>query len=959
MKKLFLILISLLFTTLSFAQTTSITGKISNGGDNTPVAGASLAIKGTVSGTVANANGNFILITNQKLPFTIRVSAVGFTQQEIVVKDKENLNIQMKEDIGSLEEVRVTGNRVEESITKAPVTVEKLGVKQILNGASADVYSLLQNLKGVDLLTQSLGFKSVNIRGFGANNNNRFVQLTDGMDNRSPGFGFGFGNAAGVSDIDIESIEILPGASSALYGPDALQGLMLTKTKSPFEYQGLSAQAKLGVNNIGKNNFGAKPYTDFAIRYAQQLGKSVAFKVNLQTVNGTDFVADNYDDRSHRGRPGFFVVDNNSNSVKLGFTPNNDPSTNLTYDGVNIYGDDFNNSGAVTYPAIFPTAPALAGKTVTRTGYTERDLLQNEGQFKSLRVNAALHVKLTDKIEAIAAWYYGNGNFIRTAGFREYYPDYNRHQIKLELRADNWFLRGYTTMQSAEGYSLGALAQRMLQINKPTATWGADFATAYNTNGGNILAARSVADANKFLPGDANFTKYYNDLSNTLNTDFIPGSTTIRGVRVLDNSSLSHFEGMYNFKKILPEAVEIITGASFRRYSLLTKKTIFPVSKVDGNEFSMNEYGLYTQGSVKIKLGDNITFKPIVAVRYDKNQYFDGGFTPRVSGILTLGQHNFRASWQSAFRNPSPNQLLADGGTGGGEVGGSQSSIEGANLIANPAYTEASALAYRGSITAANPNGNESLLIKYVPNPSAFTTEKIKTWEIGYKTLLSNKLFVDAFYFNSNYNDFIATQNYYQPRTVGLITDLRTSATTITYGVNFNNFNEIFVAGYGIGLEYALGKGYNFGFNYANQVGSITLKDINGNVLKDAFGSEIVKRKMSNPEVSRVQRNFFISPEDRYNITLSNPKLTKHLGFTLTYRWTSEMWVEQGATAGDIMLPSWNTFDAALSYRVPAMKSLIKVGGSNIFNKYYSQGYGLANIGALYYVSINFDQIFK
>lgn len=959
MKKLFLILINLFFVIYSFAQNTTISGKIISDEDKSPVAGASLAIKGTVSGTVANANGTFVLNTSQKLPFTLRVSAVGFLQQEIVVKNSDNLNITLKENTGTLEEVKVTGNRVEESITKAPVTVEKLGVKQILNSASADVYSLLQNLKGVDLLTQSLGFKSVNIRGFGANNNNRFVQLTDGMDNRSPGYGFGFGNAAGVSDIDIESIEILPGASSALYGPDALQGLMLTKTKSPFEYQGLSAQVKLGVNNIDKNNFGPKGYTDLAIRYAQQLGKKVAFKVNLQTVNGTDFIADNYDDRSHRGRPGFFVVDNSSNSVKLGFTPNNDPSSNLTYDGVNIYGDDFNNSGAVSYPAVYQTAPALAGKTVTRTGYTELDLLQNGGQFKSLRLNAALHVKLTDKIEAIAAWYYGNGNLIRTAGFREYYPDYNRHQVKLELRADEWFVRGYTTIQSAEGYNLGALAQRMLQISKPTATWGTDFATAYNANGGNITASRNAADAGKFLPGDANFTKYYNDLSNTLNTDFIPGSTTIRGVRVLDNSSLTHFEGMYNFKKFLPEAFEVITGASFRRYNLLTKRTIFPVSKIDGSEFTINEYGWYTQGSVKIKLSDDITFKPIVAVRYDKNQYFDGGFTPRVSGILTLGQHNFRASWQSAFRNPSPNQLLADGGTGGGEVGGSQASIEGANLIANPAYTETSALAYRASVTAATPNGNESLLVKYVPNPSAFTTEKIKTWEIGYKTLLSNKLFVDAFYFNSNYNDFIATQNYYQPKTVGQIADLRTSATTTTYAVNFNNFNEIFVSGYGIGLEYALGKGYNFGFNYANQVGSITLKDINGNVLKDAFGNEIVKRKMSNPEVSRVQRNFFISPEDRYNITFSNPKLTKNLGFTLTYRWTSEMWVEQGTTAGDIWLPSWNTFDAALSYKIPSIKSLIKVGGSNIFNKYYSQGYGLANIGALYYVSINFDQIFR
>jgi iron complex outermembrane recepter protein len=953
MRKIILILLNFFLVSVAVAQKTSITGKITDNSDKSPIAGATIVIKGTVTGTVANAKGDFTLNTNQTPPFTIKVSAIGFLQKEIEVKNSEPLNIGLGESIGTLEEVQVTGNRVEESITKAPVTVEKLGVKQILNGASADVYSLLQNLKGVDLLTQSLGFKSVNIRGFGANNNNRFVQLTDGMDNRSPGFGFGFGAAAGVSDIDIESIEILPGASSALYGPDALQGLMLTKTKSPFEYQGLSAQAKLGVNNVGKANIGAKPYTDFAIRYAKQISKNFAFKVNLQTINGTDFIADNVDDRSHRGRPGFFVVENNS--VRVGFTPNNDPANNLTYDGVNIYGDDFNNSGAFTFPATFPTAPSLAGKTVTRTGYSELDLLQNDGKFKSLRANVALHYKLTDKIELIGAWYYGNGNFIRTAGFREYYPDYNRHQLKLELRADEWFLRGYTTMQSAEGYNLGALAQRMLQISKPTATWGANFATAYAANGGNIADARNTADAGKFLPGDANFNKYYNELSTTLSTDFIPSNGTVRGVRVLDNSSLTHFEGMYNFKKLLPEAVEIITGASFRRYNLLTKKTIFPVNKVDGSEYTINEYGWYTQGSVKLKISDNVTFKPIVAVRYDKNQYFDGGFTPRVSGVLTLGQHNIRASWQSAFRNPSPNQLLADGGTG--EVGGSQASVDGANLIANPAYTEASANAYRASVSAGSPN--ESLLVKYVPNPSAFTTEKIKTWEIGYKALLSNNLFIDAFYFNSTYNDFIATQNYNQPKTVGQISDLRTSTNYNVYAINFNNFNEIYVNGFGFGLEYALGGGYNIGANYANQVGSITLKDNSGNILKDAFGNEIVKRKMSNPEVSRVQRNFFISPEDRYNISFSNPKVTKNLGFNVTYRWTSDMWVEQGTTAGDITLPSWNTFDASVSYKIPSMKTMLKVGGSNIFNKYYAQGYGLANIGGLYYVSLNFDEIFR
>jgi iron complex outermembrane recepter protein len=132
------------------------------------------------------------------------------------------------------------------------------------------------------------------------------------------------------------------------------------------------------------------------------------------------------------------------------------------------------------------------------------------------------------------------------------------------------------------------------------------------------------------------------------------------------------------------------------------------------------------------------------------------------------------------------------------------------------------------------------------------------------------------------------------------------------------------------------------------------LKDNFGVVRKDAFGNEIIKRKMSNPEVSAVGRNFFISPEDRYNVVFSNPKVTEKVGFTVSYRWTSKMWVEQGNTQGDIWLPSCNTVDAAASYKL-TNKLKLKVGGSNIFNKYYAQGYGLARIGGLYYVSLNFN----
>lgn len=935
MKKNYLILLGLFFSLVSYSQTT-ITGTLTDAATKDALVGASVIVKGTINGALSNSKGN-VALKVKSLPVTLKISAVGYKPLEYVANDT-NFSISLTEDIGTLSEVVISGNRVEEGITKAPVTVEKLDIKKIQQSASADVFGALQNLKGVDLLSQNMIFRSVNMRGFGANNNNRFVQLTDGMDNRSPGLGFGFGNVAGVSDIDIESIEILPGASSALYGPDALQGIMLTKTKSPFEYQGLSAQVKAGVNNVGKDDRSATPYTDLAVRYAQQLGSKVALKVNFQAINGTDFIADDYNDRSSRSRAGFFVSDPATKTVKLGYVPNNDPSTNPQFDGLNIYGDDFTNGGSFNFPANFAKT-ALAGKNVTRTGYKEIDLTGDNGKIFSYRANAALHFKLSDKIEAIGAWYYGTGNLMRTAGFREYFPKYVRNQLKLELRGDEFFVRAYNTTQQAEGFSLGNLGARINQLWKPTNVWATDFAAAFT---GDYQVARNIADVGKPVPGSTSFQTTFDKLTQT-NSNVATG-LGVNGVRLLDNSGMAHVEGMYNFKNFLPKNIEVVTGASFRNYDLETQGTVFPKDK-NGKEFQIKEYGWYMQVSPAIHLAKTIVLKPTVAVRYDKNEFFKGGFTPRLSGVLTIGEHNFRASWQSAFRNPSPNQLLSDG-VASSEVGGSKIAVESANLIQNPGY-------YEASVTKFRTTGNAADLIKYEANPDVFTTEKIKTWEIGYKTLLKNRLFVDAFLYKSTYDDFIAAQNILQSKT-NVQDGLKSASSTTVYQVNFNNFNQIFVNGYGIGLEYALGKGYNFGFNYANQVGRITLKDNFGVVRRDGFGDEIVNRKMSDPVVAAVGRNFFISPEDRFNITFSNPKLTKNVGFNISYRWTSEMWVEQGNTQGDIMLPSWNTFDAAVSYKL-AGKVKLKVGGSNIFNKYYAQGYGLARIGGLYYISLSYN----
>jgi iron complex outermembrane recepter protein len=936
----------------AFAQVT-VSGTVKDGGSNSPLLGTTVRVKGRATGTTTDLNGFYKLSVDSPAPVVLVFSSIGYKTVEKSISGSSTVDVSLEEETLLANEVVVSASRVEESITKAAVTVEKLGARQFQQSAAISTFDALQNLKGVDLLAQSLTFKSVNLRGFGANNNNRFVQLTDGMDNRSPGLGFGFGTVAGVSDLDVESIEILPGASSALYGPDALQGLMLTKTKSPFEYQGLSAAMKVGLNNVGKS-IGAKPFTDVAVRYATNLGKKTAIKFNLQAINGTDFIADDYSDRMTRGRRNFFVNNTTTRTTTLGYTPNNDPNANFEYDGVNIYGDDVTNGGSFDFAANFSNA-ALAGRRVTRTGYSEYDLINENGKVYSYRANVAVHHKLTDNIEASAAFYYGNGNFIRTAGFREYFPDYKRSQLRLEVKGDEFFVRWYNTNQTAEGYSLGNLAARMLTAWKPTATWATDFATAFGSNGGNLAAARAAADNGKLMPGTAAYNSLRDRLINTrVNQTIVENGRTLSGVRFLDNSSMWHAEGMYNFKKVLPKEAEVIAGASLRQYALVTAGTVFPLAS-SGQEFSIQEIGAYVQASYTFAFNEKTSFKPTAAVRYDKNEFFKGGLTPRISGLLSIGEHNFRGSWQSAFRNPSPNQLLSDGANTA-EVGGAQVALSAANLLQgqNPGYTQASVNAYRAS-AAGGATPNTSLLVPYNADPNAFTTEKITTWEVGYKTLLGNKLFVDAFYYNSKYTDFIAAQNILQPIGGTQNNLLLNSATTRTYQVNFNNFNEIFVTGYGIGLEYALGKGYNASFNYAKQIGEITLRDVAGNVVKDPFGVDIVKRKMSNPEVSAVGRNFFISPEDRFNITFGNAKLTDRLGFQVTYRWTGEMWVEQGNTQGDVMLPSWSTIDAQVSYRLPAIKSMLKVGGTNLANTYYSQGYGLAQIGGLYYVGLTFN----
>src|SRR5688572_22687002 len=194
-----------------------------------------------------------------------------------------------------LKDVVVTASRLEEDLSKSPVSIEKLNSRSIYQSASPSFFDAIENIKGVQMLIPSLGFKVINTRGFGNTTNVRFVQMVDGMDIQAPHLGAPIANMLGPSDLDILKVEIIPGTASALYGMNAINGLANFNTRDPFTSQGFSFQQKIGVNRINEID-GAKVFYETSLRYAATIGKKFAFKVGGTFLKGTDWIADDKTD---------------------------------------------------------------------------------------------------------------------------------------------------------------------------------------------------------------------------------------------------------------------------------------------------------------------------------------------------------------------------------------------------------------------------------------------------------------------------------------------------------------------------------------------------------------------------------------------------------------------------------------------------------------------------------------
>jgi len=568
---------------------------------------------------------------------------------------------------------------------------------------------------------------------------------------------------------------------------------------------------------------------------------------------------------------------------------------------------------------------------VSRTGYKESDLV--DYHTKSFKGTVALHYKFTNDIEGIIQGNYGSGTTVYTGSDRYSLHNFNIGQYKLELRGKRFYLRAYTTQErSGKAYNATALGSLLNEAYNPSAKydnngnviggWFAEYAFVYNEARQGFLPgdpihhgdadahaiARAYADRNRLQPGTAPF----NQAKDAITSAYIGFGPGRNGAKFNDKTNLYQYEGMYDFTDHI-KVLEVQVGGSLRHYTLNSNGTIFADTT---GTIGTNEYGGFLQVGKKL-VNDRIHL--IGSIRYDKNENFDGRVTPRIAAVFTVApQQNIRVSYQTGYRNPSNQDQYIDLPIRANTrlIGGLPGIIAGHNLVNNKGYTLT-------SVQEAQATGDFSKLQQWTFGK--FKPESVQAYEIGYKGLIQNKLLIDAYYYYDSYKDFLSYLVLLQAPD-GTPLTLSKANVFATY---VNNPNKVNTWGGALGLDYLVDN------NWALS-GNISYNDIS----KD-----------------EALANSFNSPKYRANLGVSNKNIGKNIGFNVLYRWQESFIWNSSFAQGDV--PSVGTIDAQVSYRMPSVKTIVKLGGSNILNHYYQTSFGNPKIGAVYYLCLTFDELLK
>jgi outer membrane receptor protein involved in Fe transport len=947
----------------------TIDGIIRDAETKEPLSGVYIQVEGTVRGAISDDEGRFTLKREGlPVPTPLVFSYVGYAKKTILVTiDQKTIEVRLEEESVTADEVVVTASRISERIVESPVSIEKLDLRAIGELPTLTAYDAVVTLKGVDQMISSVSFKSINTRGFNSPANVRFVHRLDGLDLQAPGLNFPINALNGANDLDIASVELIPGAASALYGPNAFNGMMEVQTKSPFQYTGLSAMVRLGANHLDGIDINPRPISDLAFRYAHKFNDKLAGKINFHYNRATDWFATDYMDVAN------YAGTTNVERFGLG-------RGNPGYDGLNRYGDEVNNLFLPDFrlPGLPDVPVVLEPVLVARTGYDEKDLANYDSY--NLKTDAALHYQISPKIELIWNSRYSRGTTIYQSVSRNTLTDFVHHIHKLEARGTNFFVRAYGSFEDAgDSYDTRFTGINLNNRAKAHRDWFTQYLLAYSPtlnpllngvlqaagrptlNSLNDGDARAFADGDnralqpimaavlqqqlglpaeqanlfaqgltrgrsRYEPGTEEFNRMKDEVNRTIDRD--------SGAGFIDHTRFYHFEGQYSFDRHIDWA-EILVGANYRHYFLASEGTIF--ADTGGRQLDIQEMGAYVQATKRFF---DKKLRVSASGRVDKINNFDAQFSPRVALVYSPDKerkHNIRASFQTGFRMPTLQNQYINLRIGTlTYIGGLEEFWRPNGLVfEGPSGTQSNAFTEK-SVTQFLQSGNPDDLRRQ--SIERIRPEQVQAFEIGYKSLLGQKLLFDVSYYFSRYTDFIVVDAFVGPTLANVGRELTLqdvqSRNFRVFRKVANSDQRVETHGVTVGGSYALTNKYTLTANYTF--------------------TEMLTRSL-NEGVDFIVG--FNTPLHKTNVGITGRDVWKKLGFGITHRWVDAMNFEETIFSGP--LPAYNLIDAQISYTLSAYKTQLRLGGTNILNNRHLEARVGPTVGAIVYLEIRYDSLFR
>lgn len=814
-----------------------------------------------------------------------------------------------------LNEVVISASRIKESYLKSATSIELLTLKQIQQSAALSYFDAIENLKGVQLITPSLGFRVYNARGFTNTTNVRFVQLVDGIDNQAPHIGSPIASGMGPTDLDIRQVEMIPGVASALYGMNSLNGLVNLLTLNPFESEGFSLQQKTGVNHLSNPTIGPKLFSETSLRYAKKWSEKWAFKVNFGYQKGYDWVANSTFDLNPTA---------NTSVNLLG-------KDNVGADYVNSYGNESSNRRTLT----------LGGKryVVARTGYFEEEV--TDYSINNLKADFSLNYRIKPQHEIAYSFKIAqlDNVYQRTNRFR--LNEYRLSQNAITYQSPSTQIRAYLTSENTgKSYNIRSMAENIDRSFKTDNVWFSDFTNEYNiqTKAGKSLIdalnlARMQADKGRPQPNTPAFDDLITKLADINNWDV--------GAALRVQSYMMHAEGLTDLSKKLSTTLQengfgLLAGFDYRNYIVVPDGNYFINPKESGKNINFWKTGGFVQGS-KTFFDEKLKF--LLTLRFDKNQYFDLRFNPRASLVYSLNDNNnFRLSYQNGYRFPSLFEAFSNINSGGVKrVGGlpimSQGIFE--NSYLRKTIDDFTA-AVNQDINVNKLTQNEAIIKnKNLLRKNDYTylkPEYVNSFEIGYKGYpVGKKLFVDADFYYNVYRNFMAQIEANVP--------LGTNVDSLAFYMYDRNKqaryrlwtnSKTIVRNYGA----SIGLNYNFYKNFSLNVNTSFAK-LRNTANNDGF------------------EETFNTPRWMANIGFGNSKLTKNIGFGLNYKYQEGFLWQSALATGNV--PAIHNVDAQFTYYARKRGLQFKIAGTNILNRPYVSFIAGPTVGAFYYLTITAD----